>query len=898
MLSSSKYQARAWPFKVFSQQKEHICSILHHEGLVEALQAAKAADQQGQLVSRDIIYELLQRCFTKKDLALGRYVRCLMVSNGLDFIAPLGDHLIRTFTLCGSLLDADEVFLKVLKPSTFTWNAIIAAHINLGERKKAMHLFVNMQQDGNQPDKVTFLHLLKCCGTTQELGLGRCLHNHIIFSDVTYDAAIGNSIIDMYAKCGSLEDARVVFESMPALDSITWGVMIVGYVTHGSFLPALELLCKMPKKEIFSSRVVLSCSLKACGSMKLLNMGRLIHDGMEKSGVVADVLIVSALLNMYSLFGLIDEAQKLFDKVEDKSVHLWGEMIAGYAEQGFCDKALQVFENMQHRGLKPDKFSCLRILKACGSLGAMRQSRLMYDHAIRCGLDSDTMVGNTLIDIFAKCGSLEEAQKVFLVIKNPDVVSWSVIIAGYAQQGDGHRALELFKEMQAKGFVPSKVSYLGALKACGSLKDFDQGRKIHDQIAKTELIVDLLVGSTLIDMYAKCGSLSEAREVFDCLPKRNVVVWGAMIAGYAQHGLGVQALELYTNMKREDISPDKVLFSSVLQGCASVRDLNSGRLLHDHIIRDGFESHMIVGNTLIDLYVKCGSIEEARTVFDRLATRDIVSWGTMIVGYAQHNFDLAALELFESSQERGMKLNKVILLGLLKACGSLRAVSQGQIVHHYVLKEGLESDLVVCNTLLDMYSKFGNLKEAHRVFDRMLFKDEVSWSALIAGYAWCTEWDQVRKCLEAMKQHDMKPDDVTFTNILTACTHCGLLEEGHWFFRCMIENYGIVPSIEHYNCLVDLLSRNGCLYTAEDLVKSIPLSPDDIIWVALLTSCKEHGNRDIGTDCFDQCFEMDPSETSGCMLMASLYTSANMHVDSACKALPEKVNELLLVTSS
>ncbi|KAI5054129.1 hypothetical protein GOP47_0030979 [Adiantum capillus-veneris] len=284
-------------------------------------------------------------------------------------------------------------------------------------------------------------------------------------------------------------------------------------------------------------------------------------------------------------------------------------------------------------------------------------------------------------------------------------------------------------------------------------------------------------------------------------------------------------------MLREDISPDKVLFSSVLQGCASVRYLNSGRLLHDQIIQDGFESHMIVGNTLIDLYVKCGSIEEARTVFDRLTIRDIVSWGTMIAGYVQHNYDLAAIELFQSSQERGIELNKVVLLGLLKACGSIRAVNQGQMV---------------------------------------------------------------QKCLEAMQQHGMRPDDVTFTNILTACSHCGLLEEGRWFFRCMIEDYGIMPSVEHYNCVVELLSRNGCLYAAKDLLRSIPLSPDLIIWVSLLTGCKEYGNRDIGTDCFDQSLEMDPDDASGYMLMARLYTDTNMHIDiprmldSVCKSVPDK----------
>ncbi|KAH7421434.1 hypothetical protein KP509_13G057100 [Ceratopteris richardii] len=742
-----------------------------------------------------------------------------------------------------------------------------------------------MQHEGLQPDGVTFLHVLKACGSTQDLFHGRYLHNQIIDSVVSVDAATGNSLVGMYAKCGSIEEAFAVFQSLPIRDAISWGAMIAGYVAHDKCDEAVHLFCRMPIEEMFSSKAVIAYTLKACGSIKALSLGRLIHDKIEKSGTY-DSLIGNALLNMYSLFGLIDEAQRVFDRIQDKTVHMWGEMIAGHAGHNLPEKALQIFDSMNHKDLKFDKFSCLQILKACGSLGAVRQGRVMYDHAVRAGLDSDTMIGNTLIDVFAKCGSIEEAQKVFFIVKNPDVISWTVMIAGYAERGDGNQALFLFKKMQAKGLVPSKVSYLGALKACGTIKNLERGRKIHDQIANTELMSDVLIGATLIDMYAKCGSISEARELFDCLPNRNIVVWGAMMAGYAQHGHGVDALELYKMMQHENLSPDKVLFSSVLQGCASVGYLYSGRLLHDRIIRDGFESQVIVGNTLIDLYIKCGLVEEARTVFDCLINRDTVTWATMIAGYAQYNFNFCALKLFENSLQRGIALNKVVLLGLLKACGSIKAIQLGQLVHHYVLKGGLEGDLAVCNTLIDMYGKSGSLREAHRVFDGMKHKDEVSWSALIIGYAWCSDWNQVQNCLKTIQGLGMKLDNVTFTSILTACSHGGLVEEGQLLFRSMMEEHNIVPRIEHYSCLIDLLSRNGCLLAAKDLLRSIPLPPDMIIWVSLLTSCQFFGHGKMGTDCFGHSFYLDPNDPSSFMLMAKLCADGSWHLDT------QKMSEL------
>ena len=220
-----------------------------------------------------------------------------------------------------------------------------------------------------------------------------------------------------------------------------------------------------------------------------------------------------------------------------------------------------------------------------------------------------------------------------------------------------------------------------------------------------------------------------------------------------------------------------------------------------------------------------------------------------------------------------------MFLGLLQACASVGALEQGQVIHNGIIEGGLELDLVVCNTLLDMYAKVGSLNDAQAVFDGIKSKDEVSWSSMIAGYAWCSEWDQVKKSLKTMQQDGMKPDGVTFTNVLTTCSHAGELHEGCWFFTCMREDHDITPSIEHYSCLIDLLSRMGCLEDAEDLLQSIPIHPDLVIWMSLLTSCKLYGNKDIGERCFGYSQQLDPKDASSYVLMSDIHIDTSMWVD-------------------
>lgn len=532
-------------------------------------------------------------------------------------------------------------------------------------------------------------------------------------------------------------------------------------------------------------------------------------------------------------------------------------------------------EAIQQEGIQPDKVMFLSALKACEYTGSLLLGKVLHAQIIRSGLETDVFVGNTLIDMYAKCGGLQEAREVFDQLQNRSVVSWGAMITAYANYGHGFLALELLERMQYGDVQPNEVIFLNILKACGSIKAIEQGKLVHHQIIKSGMELDDEICSTLIDMYAKSGSLEEARNVFDMLPNRNMVSWGAMIAGYAQRGHGFAAYQLFQQMQQQGVKPAIVTYLCVLKAVDSINFQWQGKHIHDEIIQNGFESDEAIGNTLVDMYAKCGSMEDARNVFDDLQNPSMVSWSALMGGFVQHGHGLLALELFAKMQQDGVKPDKVAHLCVLKACASMGALMQGKLIHNEVIGSEYEGHVVVGNALIDMYAKCWCLEEACKVFDGLASRDLVTWGAMIAGYAQQGNCRLAKICLEAMQQQGLKPNNVIFTSLLSACCQAGEVKEGDLYFKTM-EDHGISPTVEHVTCMVDLLGGAGHLKEAEQLIQIMSTQCDITGYMSLLTACRTYVNVELGRQCFDKIVLLDPDIASGYVLMASIYAAANM----------------------
>lgn len=365
-------------------------------------------------------------------------------------------------------------------------------------------------------------------------------------------------------------------------------------------------------------------------------------------------------------------------------------------------------------------------------------------------LYSVTVLADHLIRLFTVCGSLPDANDTFARVPNPTIFTWNAIISAHTKLSECHRALLLYRDMQRQGGRPNRVTFLCVLKACGSLRALSFGRQTHDDIISTGLKSDVVIANMLIDMYSKCGSLHEARSVFDELQYQgDVVSWSAMIAGYAQHGCGLAALDLYEKMQEEGIRPENTTFSSILKACGSIGAIHQGRQIHDQISRDGLLSDVVIGGTLIDMYVRCGKVNEARFVFDSLPSHDEVTWGTMISGYAMHGHGFPALKLFGEMQQMQIQPDRAIYLCVLKACGLVGATEEGRLAHGQLINQNLESDVAVRNALVDMYACCANFKDACKVFNKLPNPDVVSWGTIISGYA---ERGQGMLVLQSLKE--------------------------------------------------------------------------------------------------------------------------------------------------
>ncbi|KAH7432288.1 hypothetical protein KP509_07G016600 [Ceratopteris richardii] len=365
---------------------------------------------------------------------------------------------------------------------------------------------------------------------------------------------------------------------------------------------------------------------------------------------------------------------------------------------------------------------------------------------------------------------------------------------------------------------------------------------LHNWIVKSFLSSDTLIGSSLVDMYAKCGSLQEAQRVFDYLPKRTVISWSAIIAGYADHGYGDLAHQLFEDMKAANFIPDKITFTCALKACISLESLEKGQEIHEDVKKLGLQKDIVVGTALVDMYSKCGRVEEAQIVFDEMDNRNELTWGALMSGYARQGYGFPVLELLEAMQEEDIKPNKVMFLSLLRACGNIGAVLHGRWIHAKIIIHSLDIDTAIRNSIVDMYARCGSLDEAQRVFSLIQDPDVVSWSSLFAGYAQNGTYDVAAQQIEAMDRGGIKPNTAIFASLLSACSRAGVMAEGCEFFNDLIEDFGLLPSLEHYSCVIDLLGRGGCFNEAKDLLKTMPSSPNFIARMSLLTHTRTFNN--------------------------------------------------------
>ena len=518
-----------------------------------------------------------------------------------------------------------------------------------------------------------------------------------------------------------------------------------------------------------------------------------------------------------------------------------------------------------------DSKSVGQIIQSYAHKKQLNRGKELHAQLLRSKYPISTFVTNHLINLYAKCGAIEYAQNMFDKMSRRNMVSWASMITGFSQNSRHPEAVKAFSLMRVAGESPTQYAFASVAKACVSLRSVEVGKQVHCLALKHGIRWDIFVGSSLADMYSKCGVMVDACKFFEEMPCKDAVLWTAMIDGYAKNGEFVAALVAFKRMCGDGVLIDSHVLSSTLSACASVKALEFGKCLHSSVVKLGFEMELVVGNALVDMYSKSGDMESASDVFVILEERrNVVSFTSMIRGYGDMDRIDEALAVFFELRRQGIDPNEYTFSSLIKACANRASLKQGAQLHAQVLKLNFEAEPYISSGLLDMYGKCGLLDHSTRVFDEIRNPTQIAWNSLLSVFAQHGFGKEVMGMFEKMVLA-VKPDAITFTALLLGCSHAGLVEEGLKYFHSMDKKYAVVPREEHYNCVIDMLSRAGRLNEAEEFINSMPFKPNAFGWCSFLGACKVHGDAERGKFAAEKLIKLEPKNTEALVLLSDLY---------------------------
>ncbi|KAM3705271.1 hypothetical protein ACJW31_03G067700 [Castanea mollissima] len=613
--------------------------------------------------------------------------------------------------------------------------------------------------------------------------------------------------------------------------------------------------------------------LKACSDYTEVRKGMEVHGVVFKLGFDLDVYVGNTLLMFYGNCGSLSDARRVFDEMPERDAVSWNTIIGVLSVNGCYGEARDLFKEMNlESGFRPNLVTVVSMLPVCAGLEDGIMVRRIHCYVVKIGLDIHVNIGNAMVDAYGKCGIVKATKQVFDEMVERNEVSWNAIITSLAFMNRNLDALERFGLMIDTGAKPNSVTISSMLPVLVELEHFKAGKEIHGFSIRMGIEDDVFIANSLIDMYAKSGRTTDASNVFYKTSEKNVVSWNAMVANFAQNRLELAAVQLVREMQAHGETPNSVTFTNVLPACARQGLLHPGKEIHARTIHMGSANDLFVSNALTDMYAKCGYLNLAQNVFN-VSLRDEVSYNILIVGYSQTSDSSKSLSLFLEMRLTGMTHDIVSFVGVVSACANLAAIKQGREIHGLLVRKLFHTHLFIANSLLDFYTKCGQIDIASKVFDQIQIKDVASWNTMILGYGMLGELNTAINLFEAMREDGVEYDSVSYIAVLSACSHGGLIETGKKYFEEM-QARNIKPTHMHYACMVDLLGRAGLMEATVELIKGLPIVPDANVWGALLGACRIYGNVELGCWAAEHLFKLKPQHCGYYILLSNMYAEA------------------------
>ncbi|VFQ77510.1 unnamed protein product [Cuscuta campestris] len=764
-------------------------------------------------------------------------------------------------------------------------NSYIRELVQKGRLFEALQCY---SREPSSASRLAFPAVLKACASLLSLGTGRAVHATVFAMGFQFDPYIAASLVNMYVKCGSIRDAEQVFDNIPksgalSQDVTLWNAMIDGYFKNGFRGECLAQFRQMQALGINPDGYTLSILL---GVSSRFSTAKEIHGYAIRSSFEGDPFIVTALVDMYANCGRAVYAWRLFESQECKNknnVVIWNAMMNGFCKTGFWSRSLELYSLIRGRNqrIMPSMY-CIA-LTACCDGEDFEMGRQVHTDIVKTGVDYDQYVHTSLLTMYAKCGSVGDAEKVFNDVVVKGIETWNAMVSAYVGNGWVKESFIIYNQMKAKPVSPDSFTISNILTSCGIGGFHDFGTSIHAELIKRPVQTKLEVQSALMTMYLRCCKVEDAIKVFNRMEEKDVVAWGSMMSGFYQNKKYKESVGLYKQMLNSEVKPDSNMLSIAINATSvGIESIELGSSFFGVAIKHGLESDAFVGSSLMDLFSKSGQPEMAKTIFFGISNKNLVVWNSLISCYSRNSHPDASVRVLPQIVQYGLIPDAISVTNALVAVSSLAVLLKGKALHGYLIRYQIPVDNQVENSLIDMYIKSGCLKYAEHIFNsnNTSKRNSITWNSMISGYGSHGECFRAISLFNEMRRSRITPDDVTFLSLISACNHSGLVEEGLELFQLMRE-YRVEPQTDHYVNIVDMLGRTGRLDEAHRFIQKMPVEPDPSLWLCLLSACRVHRNFELGELAAQNLLKIEAGRGGNYVQVLNLYVEGGMREKAA-----------------
>ncbi|KAM0918403.1 hypothetical protein ACQ4PT_008951 [Festuca glaucescens] len=582
-----------------------------------------------------------------------------------------------------------------------------------------------------KPHGTPLLHqLLPSCTTLRSL---RALHGRLLARGLLRGLRARTKLLSCYAALGDLASARRVLDETPHPDAYTYKVALGQHAVAETVALHRDMRRRCPAAQ--ADVVLLSLALKASVRSADFRYGRRLHCDAVKAAGGGDGFVANCLVDMYAKAGDLDNARKVFDRVLDRNVVSWTSMLSGCLQNGFAEEGLVLFNDMMLHHVLPSEHTMASVLTACAMLGSLHQGRWIHGSVLKHGVGFNPFIAAATLDMYVKCGEVEAARRVFDDLSSVDLVLWTTMIVGYAQNGSPLYALLLFVDKKFARIVPNSVTIATVLSASAQLRNLSLGRSIHGMSVKLGVVENDVVMNALVDMYAKCKAVPEANGIFERISSKDVVTWNSLIAGYVENDMGNEALMLFSQMRVQGSKPDAISVVNALSACVCLGDILIGKCFHTYAVKCAFTPNIYVNTALLNLYSKCADLPSAQGVFSEMKTRNSVTWGAMIGCYGMQGDSAGSIDLFNEMLKDNVQPNEVVFTSILSTCSHTGMVTVGKKCFDSMAQYfNITPTMKHYACMVDVLARAGNLEEALEFIQKMPMQADVSvWGAFLHG---------------------------------------------------------------------------------------------------------------------------------------------------------------------